>query len=721
MRQRIRARLAASCQYPTATRSEQDWREPGQTSNKMLIDSMKSHLPHLPVGGRLVHFSHRWRQITSDPSVLDIVQGMHIELTDLPVQRSKPNPRPLSEVELLAGDQHIQTLLAKRAIVPSSENEPNEYLSTVFLIPKRDCGFRMIFNLKRFNKYVQYEHFKMETLQHILSHITPGCFMSVFDLEDAYLTVGIAGIHVRFLKFKWRNQVYMYVVLPFGISSAPRKFTKLLKPILSFLRRQAIVILTYIDDGFTCAPTFHQCFQNICYIMQTFTYFGFLINLHKSAPFPSTQVRSLGFHINSLTMCVTLPPEKISHAIHLCTTALVEMSFDIHFLAQLIGTLISLFPACPLGRLHYRSLEFLKVEALKKSRGSFDGSCRLNSDCVNDLLWWKDNIASTACPIRRDNPSDVVFTDSSDYAWCGYFQEHFAHTHFTQEEMTNIIAFKELLAIYYALMSFHKYFVGNYILFRSDSVCAIAYLRDMGGMSNKKMNSLAKDIWSFAIQHGLWLEASFIPGLQNSDADFGSRYLSVRTEWAIPKSIFQDICRTFFTPSIDLFASRLNAQLQRYVSWTPDPYSVDVDAFLLDWSKEIPYLFPPFSVLHRCLSKFKDDKVMAGILIFPVWTTQHWFPSLIDLLVSSIGLLPKNPSLFLPWETTPMQHPLHSTLLLGAAELSMNQVRLNNFHQKLRKSSHMALDQQPERVTRQFIGNGNFLPGHRFLIPIVPL
>ena len=232
---------------------------------------MQSHLPHLPVDGHLVHFSHRWRQITSDPSVLDIVQGMHIELNDLPVQTSKPHPRVLSEQELSAGDEHIKTLLAKRAIVPSSENECGEYISMVFLIPKRDRGLCMILNLKKFNKFVEYHHFKMETLQHILSHITPGCFMSVFDLEDAYLMVGIVGIHIRFLKFKWRNQVYMYVVLPFGISSAPRKFTKLLKPILSFLRRQGIIILTYIDDGFTCAPTFEQCFANICYIMHTFT------------------------------------------------------------------------------------------------------------------------------------------------------------------------------------------------------------------------------------------------------------------------------------------------------------------------------------------------------------------------------------------------------------------------------------------------------------------
>ena len=67
---------------------------------------------------------------------------------------------------------------------------------------------------------------------HILSLVSPGCFMAVFDLKDAYLVVPIAGSYVKFI---WNGQVYMYVVLPFGLSSAPRKFMKLLKPILALL------------------------------------------------------------------------------------------------------------------------------------------------------------------------------------------------------------------------------------------------------------------------------------------------------------------------------------------------------------------------------------------------------------------------------------------------------------------------------------------------------
>ena len=188
----------------------------------------------------------------------------------------------------------------------------------------------MILNLKPFNQFVKYVHFKMETLNHILATITPGCWMAIFDFTDAYLTVAISSHHIWFLKFQWKGKIYMYVVLPFGIGSALRKFTKVLKPILSFLCRQGIIVLIYIDDGFTVALTYQECYDNICHIMRTFSTFGFILHKIKSAPVPSHQVRSLGFHLNSITMHITLQHDKISNAINLASAILVasDLSFS---------------------------------------------------------------------------------------------------------------------------------------------------------------------------------------------------------------------------------------------------------------------------------------------------------------------------------------------------------------------------------------------------------
>ena len=81
-RERIQARLASSEQYPESSGAQQAWQPPQQTTNQVLLDAMMPEMPDIPVGGHLKHFVHRWKNITSDSSVLDIVTEMHIELLE---------------------------------------------------------------------------------------------------------------------------------------------------------------------------------------------------------------------------------------------------------------------------------------------------------------------------------------------------------------------------------------------------------------------------------------------------------------------------------------------------------------------------------------------------------------------------------------------------------------------------------------------------------------
>ena len=116
----------------------------------------------------------------------------------------------------------------------------------------------MILNLKDLNNFVVYKHFKMESLNSVLDLMTPGCFMASIDIKDAYYSVPIAKEHHKFLRFIWRDNLYQYVCLPNGLSSAPRIFTKLLKPGLKFLREQGFLSCAYIDDVHLYLYLFYQ-------------------------------------------------------------------------------------------------------------------------------------------------------------------------------------------------------------------------------------------------------------------------------------------------------------------------------------------------------------------------------------------------------------------------------------------------------------------------------
>ena len=115
-------------------------------------------------------------------------------------------------------------------------------------------------------------------------------------------------------------------------------------------------------------------------------------------------------------------------------------------------------------------------------------------------------------------------------------------------------------------------------------------------------------------------------------------------------------------PEIDLFASRLNNQLDKYVSWHPDPGAAFIDAFNLDWHNLLFYAFPPFSLIARCLQKCKAD----GILVTPLWPTQMWFPRLLQLTQGTPVMFPQVKNVLYQPTDPKKLHPLWRSIRLVA-------------------------------------------------------
>ena len=79
----------------------------------------------------------------------------------------------------------------------------------------------------------------------------------------------------------------------------------------------------------------------------------------------------------------------------------------------------------------------------------------------------------------------------------------------------------------------------------------------------------------------MWLSAAHIPGTVNIEADKQSRVIVDGTEWKLNPALFQKIVEKFGKLVIDLFATRINKQLGRYVSWHPEPEAMAVNALSL--------------------------------------------------------------------------------------------------------------------------------------------
>ena len=88
--------------------------------------------------------------------------------------------------------------------------------------------------------------------------------MASIDLRDAYYTVAIHSDHQKYLKFVANGVLYQYTCLPNGLASAPRIFTKLMKPVYSTLRSMGQIISGYIDDSYLQENSVAACSSNEC-------------------------------------------------------------------------------------------------------------------------------------------------------------------------------------------------------------------------------------------------------------------------------------------------------------------------------------------------------------------------------------------------------------------------------------------------------------------------
>ena len=102
--------------------------------------------------------------------------------------------------------------------------------------------------------------------------------------------------------------------------------------------------------------------------------------------------------------------------------------------------------------------------------------------------------------------------------------------------------------------------------------------------------------------------------MDNVDADLESRRDYKDADWILNPTLFHRACvKCQFVPDIDCFASRINSQLDRYISFKPDPFAEHIDAFSVNWGWfDKPYLFLPFSVIRQTLQKLRVDKVDAS-------------------------------------------------------------------------------------------------------------
>ena len=215
-------------------------------------------------------------------------------------------------------------MLKKRAF----QHQEGEFLSQIFLVGKKNGGNRPVINLKNFNKFVSYQHFKMPKM---------------------FITESRLYVQNRFKRCMFQcaakqgvpeiSNFLMGRKLVLGL--VPRALTKLLKVPMSVLRHLMIWAIILPDDLLIFGNTMEAIFvarDSVIFLLQ---HLGFVINFKKCVLETTQEIDFLGMIVNPTTITLSLPQQKVQKIKSQCLEVYRAQEITLLELTRLLGTLNS--------------------------------------------------------------------------------------------------------------------------------------------------------------------------------------------------------------------------------------------------------------------------------------------------------------------------------------------------------------------------------------------
>ena len=594
--------------------------------------------------------------------------------TSTPTQSFVPQPYPFSKADQKEVRLAIQEALEQNIVVPV-EVLPGQFVSPLFLAKNKDGTKRPILNVKDINEnFLPKLHFKMETLKAVLPLINKGDYFCSWDLRKGFFNVAIHPDFQKFFCFEFEGQRYKFTCLVMGLSIAPLYFSKIMGLLVQLARSWGIRVSFYIDDTLIRGPNF-QTTRNDTFIFGNILQLaGFLLHERKSVFEPTQEITYLGFVLNSRTMTIALPEDKVKRLSSAVDKAIKDLKkgrvITIRLAARITGFIVSTEMATDYGKAHFRALEKAKTEALSKNYFNFEAPFVWPQYCLQDLEWWSQQSQhKISATFEARKPTTTIITDASLEGWGAIWGDKQVYGLWEKGEEGRIDNL-ELRTVLIALQTWPVAQRHKNILLRCDNTTAVIYVNRMGGRVDH-LNEIAKEIWKILEQNSSFMTAAYINTKENP-ADTLTRGVvknrqMLDIEVQLNPRVFEEIRKAGpFQPLVDWFASDTNHQLEHFFAWkyVANSAAKGIDAFTFCWSAKPAYMFPPFSLIPRILRKVVDDKARI-LLVHPDWPGSLWYPTL-NQITRTRRELPQSADLLRYPELPDLRHPMKNLRLVAS-------------------------------------------------------
>ena len=253
--------------------------------------------------------------------------------------------------------EQIATWL-KEGVIKSGNVSPWNF--PLLPVRKKNGKWRWVVDFRQLNNITRKDSFPIPNIVELLSYLSGSKYFTSLDLAAAFHSIPIRQVDQEKLSFSALDQSYRFVRMPFGLTSAPNTWARLVINVLQHIPKTKLIV--FFDDLLIHSPTMTDHLSTLKSVLTAISQAGLRINLEKS-DWIKTQVKFLGHIISKDGVSV---PNEFS-------TIIKDWPLPLT-----LKQLRSFMGKCNYYRSHFKDFGKIAAPLMEHLKGTTEGSRKLN-------------------------------------------------------------------------------------------------------------------------------------------------------------------------------------------------------------------------------------------------------------------------------------------------------------------------------------------------------
>ena len=211
---------------------------------------------------------------------------------------------PIPESQRAAVTKQVQEWLATGVIVKAKHGKRWNF--PLLVVSKKSGEARICYDVRKLNQKLVPDNYPLPVISEIFQDLLGFKIISSIDLKSAFTQLAVHPDSQQYLSFTWENERYSFVRCPFGISTIPSHFQKVMDSVLA---DHSTYCRIYLDDLIIHSSSLEEHVKHITAVVRTLTKYNLRINPEK-CHLGYTKISLLGHTLDGES--ISADPDKIS-------------------------------------------------------------------------------------------------------------------------------------------------------------------------------------------------------------------------------------------------------------------------------------------------------------------------------------------------------------------------------------------------------------------------